>query len=157
MENTSCPCKKEKCIRLGDCEECRKHHIESKRQRPVACERNHKSLRQSTVMIEAVLWMVILQFVREFSKRLLNPLFPGTVFAERMITMLVMLVLSGAVVLYARIRKSALSVFPKHFQKNLYHCKLRFSDFADQYAPELYRWISGNYAIDIRQYRYACF
>lgn len=117
MENTSCPCKKEKCIRLGDCEECRKHHIESKRQRPVACERNHKSLRQSTVMIEAVLWMVILQFVREFSKRLLNPLFPGTVFAERMITMLVMLVLSGAVVLYARIRKSALSVFPKHFGK----------------------------------------
>lgn len=117
MENTSCPCKKEKCIRLRDCEECRKYHIESKRQRPVACERNHKSLRQSTVMIEAVLWMVILQFVREFSERLLNPLFPGAVFAEQMITMMIMIVLSGTVVLYARIRKSALSVFPKHFGK----------------------------------------
>lgn len=117
MENISYPCKKKKCIRHGDCEECRKHHIESKRQRPVACERNHKSLRQSTVIIEAVILIVILQFVRELSEWLLNPLFPGTVFAERMVTMVVMLILSGAVVLYARFRKTALSVFSKHFGK----------------------------------------
>lgn len=117
MENTSCPCKKKKCIRHGDCEACRKFHMESKRQRPVACERDHKSLKQSTVIIEAISLMVILQFVREFSERLLNPLFPGTVFAERMITMMIMIVLSGVVVLYARLRKTALLVFPKHFGK----------------------------------------
>ena len=76
-----------------------------------------KTLRESTMIIEAVLLMVILQFVREFSERLLNPLFPGAVFAEQMITMMIMIVLSGTVVLYARIRKSALSVFPKHFGK----------------------------------------
>lgn len=61
--------------------------------------------------------MVILQSVREFSEWVLNPLFSGTVFAERMITMMIMMVLSGAVVLYARFRKTALSVFPKHFGK----------------------------------------
>ena len=117
MEQTSCPSKKKKCIRHRDCEECRKHHNESKKQRSVTCERNHKSLRQSTVIIESILLMVILQFVREFSERLLNPHFPRTVFAERMITMLIMIILSGAFGLYTRIRKTALSVFPKHFGK----------------------------------------
>ena len=37
--------------------------------------------------------------------------------------------------------------FSKAFRKNLQHCKLRFSDFADQYAIELYRWVSGYYAV----------
>ena len=90
-----------------------------KRQRPVACERNHKLIKQSTAVIEAVLLLVILQFVRELSEWILNPLLPGTEFAERMITMLIMIVLSGAVVLYARIRKTALFVFPKRFEKNI--------------------------------------
>ena len=70
-----------------------------------------------TGIIETISLIVVLQFVRELSEWLLNPLFPGTVFAERMITMLVMLILSGAVILYARIRKTALSVFPKRFGK----------------------------------------
>ena len=78
-----------------------------------------KTLRESTMIIEAVLLMVILQFVREFSEWLLNPLFPETVFAERMITMLVMIVLSGAVVLYARLRNTPLSVFPKIVSGNI--------------------------------------
>lgn len=117
MKNTNCPCKKKKCIRHGDCKECRKHHIESKRQRPVACERNHKLLKQSAVMIETILLMVILQFVRELSERLLNPLFPGTVFAERMVTAVIMITLSCAVVIYARIRKTVISVFSKRFGK----------------------------------------
>lgn len=39
MENKDCPCKKKKCERHGMCDECRAHHAESKRQRPVACEK----------------------------------------------------------------------------------------------------------------------
>lgn len=117
MEHTNCPCKKKKCLRHGNCEECRKHHRESKGQRPVACERSHKFLRQATVILEAISLMVVLQFVRELSEWLLNPLFPGTVFQERMITMMIMVVLSGVVVLYARFRKTALSLFPEYFGK----------------------------------------
>lgn len=83
----------------------------------MACERNHKFLRQATVILEAFSLMVVLQFVRELSEWLLNPLFAGTVFQERMITMMIMVVLSGVVVLYARIRKTALSLFPEHFGK----------------------------------------
>lgn len=117
MEHTNCPCKKKKCLRHGNCEECRKHHRESKGQRPVACERSHKFLRQATVILEAISLMVVLQFVRELSEWLLNPLFPGTVFQERMITMMIVVVLSGVVVLYARFRKTALSLFPEYFGK----------------------------------------
>ena len=117
MEHTNCPCKKKKCLRHGNCEECRKHHRESKGQRPVACERSHKFLRQATVILEAISLMVVLQFVRELSEWLLNPLFPGTVFQERMITMMIMVVLSGVVGVYARFRKTALSLFPEYFGK----------------------------------------
>lgn len=42
MENKDCPCKKAKCGRHGKCDECRAYHVESKRQRPVACERKRK-------------------------------------------------------------------------------------------------------------------
>lgn len=34
-----CPCRKKSCPRHGDCEACRKHHAESKRQRPVYCDK----------------------------------------------------------------------------------------------------------------------
>lgn len=44
IENPNCPCKKSSCIRHGNCTECRKHHAESKRQRPVKCQR-HISIR----------------------------------------------------------------------------------------------------------------
>ena len=40
MINENCPCKKKKCERHGNCDECRKHHAESKRQRP--CEKAKK-------------------------------------------------------------------------------------------------------------------
>lgn len=33
----SCSCKKKSCPRHGDCEACRRHHAESKRDRPVYC------------------------------------------------------------------------------------------------------------------------
>ena len=44
--NENCPCKKKKCERHGNCDECRKHHAESKRQRPVYCERDKKGLKK---------------------------------------------------------------------------------------------------------------
>ena len=37
-----CPCRKKSCPRHGNCAECRAHHENSKRQRPVACERKKK-------------------------------------------------------------------------------------------------------------------
>lgn len=40
MINENCPCKKKKCERHGNCDECRKHHAKSKRQRP--CEKGKK-------------------------------------------------------------------------------------------------------------------
>ena len=39
MINENCPCKKKSCPRYGDCEACLSHHTESKRKRPVYCER----------------------------------------------------------------------------------------------------------------------
>lgn len=39
MKRKDCPCKRKKCERHGNCEECRKYHAESKNQRPVACEK----------------------------------------------------------------------------------------------------------------------
>lgn len=39
MVNKACPCKKKKCERHGKCYECRQHHAESNRQRPVACDK----------------------------------------------------------------------------------------------------------------------
>lgn len=39
MINENCPCKKKKCPRHGDCDNCRRHHAESMRKRPVYCER----------------------------------------------------------------------------------------------------------------------
>ncbi len=38
LDNPNCPCKRKKCPRHGNCEACRKHHAESKRQRPCTCE-----------------------------------------------------------------------------------------------------------------------
>lgn len=43
--NENCPCRRKRCERHGNCEECRKHHAESKRQIPVACEKKKKGLR----------------------------------------------------------------------------------------------------------------
>lgn len=42
--NEKCPCKKAKCEFHGKCDECRKHHADSKRQRP--CERKATGLKK---------------------------------------------------------------------------------------------------------------
>ena len=39
INSLSCPCKKKSCPRHGDCEACRKHHAESKRNIPVYCDK----------------------------------------------------------------------------------------------------------------------
>lgn len=36
----ACPCKKKGCPRYGDCEACRRHHMQSKRKRSVYCEKH---------------------------------------------------------------------------------------------------------------------
>lgn len=54
MINENCPCKKKKCERYGNCDECRKHHAESKRQRPVACEKKKHLPRKNNVLLTFV-------------------------------------------------------------------------------------------------------
>ena len=39
MINENCPCKKKKCPRHGDCIACRSYHAQSKRKRPVYCDK----------------------------------------------------------------------------------------------------------------------
>lgn len=38
-EQKECPCKKKSCARHGDCDACRAYHMQSRRKRPVACEK----------------------------------------------------------------------------------------------------------------------
>ena len=101
--------------------------------------------------------MVVLQLERELSEWLLNPLFSETVFQERMITMMIMVVLSGVVVLYARIRKTALSRFPGAFWEEIHPYQLRLRCIAGQYSRKLYRWVSSDSAVALRQYRHPYF
>lgn len=53
MINENCPCKKKKCERHGNYDDCKKHHAQSKRERP--CERSKITQRKilSFVLITA--------------------------------------------------------------------------------------------------------
>ena len=51
--NENCPCKRKKCERHGKYDECRKHHAESERQRPVYCEKKKKEWRMKTPVFES--------------------------------------------------------------------------------------------------------
>ena len=42
MMNEQCPCKRTKCERHGNCEQCREHHKTVKKNVQVACERQPK-------------------------------------------------------------------------------------------------------------------
>lgn len=44
--NENCPCKRKKCEHHGKCGACRAHHAQSKRQRPVACEKEKRGARR---------------------------------------------------------------------------------------------------------------
>lgn len=74
-------------------------------------------MKKKIIIAEAFLIMIVLQAVRILAEKLINPFVPDNSFARRMVTMSVMLVLSGAVLLYARIMKMQLSVFPRKFDK----------------------------------------
>lgn len=52
-DKANCPCKKKNCVRHGNCEECRKYHAESKRQRP--CDRKHIFNANSNLQPEATI------------------------------------------------------------------------------------------------------
>lgn len=72
-------------------------------------------MKKSRVIIEALVMLVVLQALREAIELLAASFTPKTTFAERMATMAAMLLLTGLVLLYARLRKTPLSVFPKKF------------------------------------------
>ena len=66
---------------------------------------------------EAFLLMVVLQALREWIEVLAGGMLPNDTFTQRMTTMCAMLILTVAIVLYARLRKTSLSVFPARFSK----------------------------------------
>lgn len=65
---TDCPCKKRNCPRHGDCEACREHHANSKRQRPVKCERQSNTPVIKTIGITAAIFVAgILLLIGSFT------------------------------------------------------------------------------------------
>lgn len=76
---------------------------------------NDKS--KSVVVIEAFVLMIVLQGIRELLERWISPMIPDTRFAAKMLTMVLMILLTGVVIVYAKLRKQELSAFPKTFSK----------------------------------------
>lgn len=69
------------------------------------------------VIIEALVMIIVLQGLRELAEYIVGPWFPDTQYAKKMITMSIMIALSLAVIIYAKIRKQKLSAFPEKFSK----------------------------------------
>jgi len=69
------------------------------------------------VIIEAFVLMIILQAVMEIAEWLISPLLPDTRFAAKMLNMVLVILLTVAVIIFAKSRKQELSVFPKEFSK----------------------------------------
>lgn len=113
-QNENCPCKKKKCERHGKCDECRKHHAESKRPRP--CERQPKSSVLPAILV-IFLIMITLQGIRELAEYLISPNIPDTRFAGKMLTMTEMIVLIVLLLTVTQLTKQRLSVFPTRFSK----------------------------------------
>ncbi len=68
-------------------------------------------------VIMMIILMTILQGVRELAEYLISPMLPDIWFANRMLTMSLMVVLTVVLVSIARYRKQPLSVFPDRFSK----------------------------------------
>ncbi len=66
---------------------------------------------------EALFLIIVLQALREAMEYLARSFVPDGRFAERMTTMCAMMLLTVVVILYARLRKTPLSVFPARFGK----------------------------------------
>lgn len=74
-------------------------------------------MRKALTLAESFLLMAALHLIRILSENAVRPLLPDTDFLRRMTTMASMLLLSGAVILYGRIRKTPLSFFPGTFSR----------------------------------------
>jgi len=69
------------------------------------------------VIFEAILLMVALQGITEISELYISSFFPRTRLNERIINISIMIVLTVVLILYAKIRKQALSFFPEKISK----------------------------------------
>lgn len=69
------------------------------------------------VFFEAVLLIIVLQALREGIEYPLMSVVPNESFYKRMVTMSVMIALTAIFVIYSKIRKTKLSLFPKSFGK----------------------------------------
>lgn len=79
--------------------------------------RNHNCTKAGRTIAEAFLIMIVLQAIKLLTESIVTPLVADDTFSGRMVTAAVMLVLTAVVCAYARLRKTALSVFPKPFGK----------------------------------------
>lgn len=70
---------------------------------------------QLSALAEIFILLIVLQCVRELLEWAVQPVIGDDSFYKRMTTMTIMCVLSVAVVLYARLRRVKLSVFPERF------------------------------------------
>lgn len=69
------------------------------------------------VIVESLVMMIVFQGLRELAEYIVGPWFPDTQYTKKMITMSTMIVLSLAVITYAKIKKQKLSIFPEKFSK----------------------------------------
>ncbi len=87
------------------------NELTSEQARPV-------SSKQTAITIAAlVALMVVLQALRILLERLSYSFVPLTDFSHRMTTMCIMLLLSAGMIVFARRRKTPLSVFPENFSR----------------------------------------
>ncbi|MDD3400365.1 MAG: type II CAAX endopeptidase family protein [Eubacteriales bacterium] len=114
MENTNCPCKKKNCERHGNCDDCRKHHDDSKKQRPVACE----MAQGKPVFKDIILILICLTVIQSFflgTKRIVFIYITETFYSRSIVTLISMIVVFAVTILYSRRKKYSLSVFPQTF------------------------------------------
>ena len=81
-------------------------------------------MKKTKTLFEAFILMVLLQAAKLLLEAILNPMVPEAAFARRMVTAGVMLLLALVVCIYARLRRTPLSVFPEPFGKRyiIYTC-----------------------------------
>lgn len=81
--------------------------------------------------------MLFLQVVREAIATVISEFSPNSMFSERMITMCIMVMLTSAIVFYARFRKISLSILPKKIGKGyiIYTCIIAVLLFS---SPSIY-------------------
>jgi len=74
------------------------------------------------ILIEIIATLLLLQSVLALLKHIIVPFFPDTIFSEKMVTMVIMIVLSLSLICFSRIRQQKLSVFPVKFGRKYTIC-----------------------------------